>query len=122
MVDLGTAEHRVREAFLARKVALFGGGKKNHGTGDQRFDTYGAGGRLLESRVVNRSARSCSILTSAFWHLIAYVPGSKAAGRVHQRLAGSVAESAGALPHALIGGTPAAEGLPGGCLPATASQ
>jgi hypothetical protein len=30
------------------------GGKT--GTGDQRFDVYGAGGRLIESRYVNRSA------------------------------------------------------------------
>ncbi|WP_366887945.1 hypothetical protein [Rhodoferax sp.] len=54
------------------------GGKT--GTGDQRYDTYGAGGRLIQSRVVNRSATFVFNIDERFFGtLIAYVPGAQAA-------------------------------------------
>lgn len=79
VVDNGTAK-RVKQAFaLADGSILPVGGKT--GTGDQRFDTYGAGGRLIKSRVVNRSATFVFNIDERFFGtLIAYVPGAQAAG------------------------------------------
>jgi membrane peptidoglycan carboxypeptidase len=78
VVDDGTAR-RVKQAFVrpdGRTLAV--GGKT--GTGDQRFDTYGAGGRLIKSRVVNRSATFVFNIDERFFGtLIAYVPGAQAA-------------------------------------------
>ena len=78
VVDEGTAR-RVKQAFVrpdGRTLAV--GGKT--GTGDQRFDTYGAGGRLIKSRVVNRSATFVFNIDERFFGtLIAYVPGAQAA-------------------------------------------
>ena len=117
VVDLGTAK-RVREAFPHPQGGFFAVGGKT-GTGDQRFDTYGAGGRLLESRVVNRSATFVFNIDERFFGtLIAYVPGSKAAdygftSGLPVQLLKVLAPSL--MP--LIAGTPAAEGQPGGCLP-----
>lgn len=54
VVEEGTAK-RVKQAFVRPDGSSMAVGGKT-GTGDQRFDTYGAGGRLIESRVVNRSA------------------------------------------------------------------
>lgn len=54
VVDGGTAM-RLKQAFRRADGSEIPVGGKT-GTGDQRFDTYGAGGRLLKSRVVNRSA------------------------------------------------------------------
>jgi membrane peptidoglycan carboxypeptidase len=54
------------------------GGKT--GTGDNRFDTFGAGGGLIESRVVDRTATFVFFLGDRFFGTItAYVPGRKAA-------------------------------------------
>ena len=50
------------------------------GTGDQRFNTYGAGGQLLESCVVNRSATFVFLIDDRFYGTItAFVPSEKAA-------------------------------------------
>ena len=50
------------------------GGKT--GTGDQRFDVYGAGGRLIESRYVNRSATFVFNIGERFYgSMTAYVRG-----------------------------------------------
>ncbi len=117
VVEIGTAK-RVREAFLRPEGGHFKVGGKT-GTGDQRFDTYGAGGRLLESRVVNRSATFVFNIDERFFGtMIAYVPGSKAAGYgftsgLPVQLLKVLAPSL--MP--LIAGTPAAEGQLGGCLP-----
>ena len=122
VVDIGTAK-RVREAFPRPQGGFFAVGGKT-GTGDQRFDTYGAGGRLLESRVVNRSATFVFNIDERFFGtLIAYVPGSKAAdygftSGLPVQLLKVLAPSL--MP--LIAGTPAAEGQPGGCQPATAAK
>ena len=78
VVQEGTAQ-RVKQAFVRPDGRIVPVGGKT-GTGDQRFDTYGAGGRLLSSRVVNRSATFVFNLDERFFGtLIAYVPGAKAA-------------------------------------------
>lgn len=74
VVAQGTAR-RARAAFTASdgsKIAV--GGKT--GTGDQRFDVYGAGGRLIESRFVNRSATFVFNIGERFFgSMTAYVHG-----------------------------------------------
>lgn len=78
VVEEGTAK-RVKHAFVRADGSLVSVGGKT-GTGDQRFDTYGAGGRLIESRVVNRSATFVFNIDELFFGtLIAYVPGAQAA-------------------------------------------
>ena len=74
----GTAK-RVNLAFVRPDGSIIPVGGKT-GTGDQRFDTYGAGGRLIKSRVVNRSATFVFNIDERFYGtLIAYVPGAQAA-------------------------------------------
>jgi len=54
------------------------GGKT--GTGDHRYDTYGSGGRLIQSRVVNRAATFVFEIDGRFFGTVtAYVPGREAA-------------------------------------------
>jgi membrane peptidoglycan carboxypeptidase len=78
VVEEGTAQ-RVKQAFVRPDGSRVPVGGKT-GTGDQRFDTYGAGGRLLNSRVVNRSATFVFNIDERFFGtLIAYVPGAQAA-------------------------------------------
>jgi len=78
VVEDGTAR-RVRQAFVRPDGSIVPVGGKT-GTGDQRFDTYGTGGRLLQSRVVNRSATFVFNIDERFFGtLIAYVPGAQAA-------------------------------------------
>lgn len=79
VVEEGTAQ-RVKRAFVRPDGSVIAVGGKT-GTGDQRFDTYGAGGRLVSSRVVNRSATFVFNIDERFFGtLIAYVPGAQAAG------------------------------------------
>jgi membrane peptidoglycan carboxypeptidase len=79
VVEEGTAK-RVSKAFVRPDGSIMPVGGKT-GTGDQRFDTYGAGGRLIKSRVVNRSATFVFNIDERFFGtLIAYVPGAQAAG------------------------------------------
>jgi len=78
VVDQGTAQ-RVKQAFVRPDGRAMPVGGKT-GTGDQRFDTYGAGGRLIKSRVVNRSATFVFNVDERFFGtIIAYVPGAQAA-------------------------------------------
>ncbi|MFZ3081228.1 transglycosylase domain-containing protein [Rhodoferax ferrireducens] len=78
VVEEGTAQ-RVKRAFVRTDGSVIAVGGKT-GTGDQRFDTYGAGGRLIASRVVNRSATFVFNIDERFFGtLIAYVPGAQAA-------------------------------------------
>jgi hypothetical protein len=54
------------------------GGKT--GTGDHRYDTFAPGGRLIESRVVNRAATFVFQIDDRFFGTVtAYVPGREAA-------------------------------------------
>jgi hypothetical protein len=78
VVEEGTAQ-RVKHAFVRPDGSFVSVGGKT-GTGDQRFDTYGAGGRLVSSRVVNRSATFVFNIDERFFGtLIAFVPGAQAA-------------------------------------------
>jgi membrane peptidoglycan carboxypeptidase len=77
VVEDGTAR-RVRGAFsFADKTVLVVGGKT--GTGDNRYAVYGAGGKLLESRAVNRTATFAFFIGDRHFGVItAYVPGELA--------------------------------------------
>lgn len=78
VVAQGTAR-RLNKAFtLSDGTVIIAGGKT--GTGDQRFDVYGKGGRLIQSRVVNRTATFVFYIGDRFFGtLTAYVHGSEAA-------------------------------------------
>jgi len=77
VVESGTA---VRLAGVLKDPAgnrLTIGGKT--GTGDHRFERYGKGGQLLESRVVNRTATFAFYLGDRYFGtLTALVPGEQA--------------------------------------------
>jgi membrane peptidoglycan carboxypeptidase len=74
----GTAK-RVKNAFVMADGGIIAVGGKT-GTGDQRFDVYGAGGRLIESRFVNRSATFVFNIGERFYgSMTAYVRGPQAA-------------------------------------------
>jgi membrane peptidoglycan carboxypeptidase len=70
---------RLRNVYVAPNgTPLLVGGKT--GTGDNRFDSFAAGGRLIESRVVDRTATFAFFLGDRFFGTItAYVPGAQAA-------------------------------------------
>jgi membrane peptidoglycan carboxypeptidase len=77
VVSDGTAK-RVKSAFVAADGSIIAVGGKT-GTGDQRFDVYGAGGRLIESRFVNRSATFVFNIDERFFgSMTAYVHGPDA--------------------------------------------
>lgn len=81
VVELGTAR-RVYKAFIKHDGTEVPVGGKT-GTGDHRFDSYGAGGKVIQSRVVNRAAVFVFFLGDRFFGTItAYVPG-QAAGDYH---------------------------------------
>jgi hypothetical protein len=77
VVESGTA---VRLAGALRDAAgqpIVMGGKT--GTGDNRFERYGKGGQLLDSRVVNRTATFVFYLGDRYFGtLTALVPGEEA--------------------------------------------
>jgi membrane peptidoglycan carboxypeptidase len=78
VVSEGTAK-RVKAAFKLADGSLIAVGGKT-GTGDQRFEVYGAGGRLIESRYVNRSATFVFNIGERFFgSMTAYVRGPEAA-------------------------------------------
>ncbi len=79
VVERGSAQ-RIRGAFLRSDgTSIVVGGKT--GTGDNRHDTYGRKGQLIESRVVNRAAMFVFFIGDRFFGTItAYVPGGEAAG------------------------------------------
>jgi len=74
VVSDGTAK-RAKTAFVAADGTNIPVGGKT-GTGDQRFDVYGGGGRLIESRYVNRSATFVFNIGERFFgSMTAYVHG-----------------------------------------------
>jgi membrane peptidoglycan carboxypeptidase len=74
VVSDGTAK-RAKAAFVAADGTNIPVGGKT-GTGDQRFDVYAAGGRLIESRYVNRSATFVFNIGERFFgSMTAYVRG-----------------------------------------------
>jgi hypothetical protein len=73
-VSDGTAK-RAKTAFVKSDGSIIAVGGKT-GTGDQRFDVYAKGGRLIESRFVNRSATFVFNIGERFFGtIIAYVHG-----------------------------------------------
>jgi hypothetical protein len=78
VVSMGTAR-RVDGAFkLDDGTRLAIGGKT--GSGDNRFETFGRGGRVLSAEVVNRTAVFAFYFGDRFFGVIlAYVPGEAAA-------------------------------------------
>jgi len=72
VVEEGTAK-RLKGALVRRDgTAVEIGGKT--GTGDHRFDTYGRGGQLISSRVVNRSATLVFLIGERYFGtMMAYV-------------------------------------------------
>ena len=78
VVEQGTAR-RLNKAFVLPDGTVVAAGGKT-GTGDQRFEVYGKGGRLIESRVVNRTATFVFYIGDRFFGtLTAYVQGPAAA-------------------------------------------
>jgi cell division protein FtsI/penicillin-binding protein 2 len=77
VVENGTGR-RVRGALAdTTGTALVLGGKT--GTGDNRFRVYAPGGRLMESRAVNRTATFTFFAGDRYFGVItAYVPGAAA--------------------------------------------
>ena len=74
VVSDGTAR-RVKAAFVGSDGQIIPVGGKT-GTGDQRFDVFAAGGRLIESRYVNRSATFVFNIGERFFgSMTAYVHG-----------------------------------------------
>jgi membrane peptidoglycan carboxypeptidase len=77
VVSEGTAK-RVKTAFTTSDGNVVAVGGKT-GTGDQRFDVYARGGRLIESRYVNRSATFVFNIGERFFGtMTAYVHGPQA--------------------------------------------
>jgi membrane peptidoglycan carboxypeptidase len=78
VVQDGTAK-RAKTAFVKDDGSVIALGGKT-GTGDQRFDVFGAGHRLIESRYVNRSATFVFNIGERFFgSMTAYVHGPDSA-------------------------------------------
>jgi membrane peptidoglycan carboxypeptidase len=78
VVQEGTAK-RAKTAFVKDDGSVIALGGKT-GTGDQRFDVFGAGHRLIESRYVNRSATFVFNIGERFFgSMTAYVHGPDSA-------------------------------------------
>lgn len=113
IVDNGTAR-RVRAAFHAadgQPIAI--GGKT--GTGDHRFETFGPGGTVIESRVVNRTATFVFYVGTRFFGVVtAHVHGPDAANyKFTSALPAQLLKSlAPALEPLINGGTQTAESPP----------
>jgi len=78
VVDQGTARGLIPALDREGRKRHVIGGKT--GTGDHRYETYGPGGRLIESRVVERAATFVFLVDDRFFGtMTAYVAGPKAA-------------------------------------------
>ena len=79
VVDGGTAK-RVQGTFKMQDGSVLAMGGKT-GTGDNRIESIGAGGRILSSRAVNRTATFVFYIgDNHFGTLTAFVPGRAAEG------------------------------------------
>lgn len=77
VVESGTAR-RVYGSFTRKDGSIIPLGGKT-GTGDHRYETFGAGGRLISSRVVNRTSTFAFFLGDRFFGVaLAYVAGPEA--------------------------------------------
>jgi membrane peptidoglycan carboxypeptidase len=78
VVEQGTAR-RLQGAFRRSDDSAMRIGAKT-GTGDHRYKVYGANGKLLQSRVMNRAAALVFMIDERFFGtLTVYVPGPEAA-------------------------------------------
>lgn len=78
VVEHGTAR-RVFHSYKRSDGQFYTIGGKT-GTGDHRYETYGPGGQLLSSRVVNRTATFAFFIGDRFFGVVsAHVPGPEAA-------------------------------------------
>jgi membrane peptidoglycan carboxypeptidase len=78
VVEFGTARRAFNSVKLKDGAILPLGAKT--GTGDNRFETYGTGGGLLQSKVVNRTAAFVFTIGDKYYGtIIAYAPGEGAA-------------------------------------------
>jgi hypothetical protein len=78
VVESGTARRVYKTYTRSDGKAYVIGGKT--GTGDHRHETYGPGGHVISSRVVNRTATFAFYLGDRFFGVIsAHVPGEEAA-------------------------------------------
>lgn len=78
VVENGTAR-RLNKAFVKRDGTVIPAGGKT-GTGDNRRDIYGSGGRLITSKVMSRTATFVFLIGDRFFGTItAYVAGDEAA-------------------------------------------
>lgn len=78
VVESGTAR-RVFHSYVRSDGKFYTIGGKT-GTGDHRYETYGPGGQVISSRVVNRTATFAFYIGSRFFGVIsAHVPGQEAA-------------------------------------------
>ncbi len=74
VVENGTARRAAGIFTTADGEVIPFGGKT--GTGDNRYETYAPGGRLIDSRVVNRTATFVFLIGDRFYGTVtAYVPG-----------------------------------------------
>jgi membrane peptidoglycan carboxypeptidase len=79
VVDSGTAR-RVQGSFKTPDGSVLTMGGKT-GTGDNRIESFGAGGRVISSRAINRTATFVFYIgDSHFGTLTAFVPGRAAEG------------------------------------------
>jgi membrane peptidoglycan carboxypeptidase len=77
VVDAGTAKRVAGSFKLADGTPLAMGGKT--GTGDNRIEAIGSGGRVISSKSINRTATFVFYIgDSHFGTLTAYVPGASA--------------------------------------------
>ncbi|HSB14983.1 MAG TPA: transglycosylase domain-containing protein [Bryobacteraceae bacterium] len=77
VVERGTGRRAYHSVALPGGRMLEVGGKT--GTGDNRFEVYGPGGRPIDSRVLNRTATFVFFFGDRFFGVItAFVPGEKA--------------------------------------------
>jgi membrane peptidoglycan carboxypeptidase len=77
VVRSGTARRLARLSLKEGETSMALGGKT--GTGDHRYEIYGRGGRLIASRVMNRTATFAFILGDRYFGVItAYVSGPEA--------------------------------------------
>ena len=114
VVENGTAK-RLRGSYVdANGNPLVIGGKT--GTGDHRYDEYGAGHRLLSSRVVNRTGTIVFFIGDKFFGTVtAHVAGEEAGDyKFTSALSAQMLKSLAPVLQPLIAGqrTPEAETLP----------
>lgn len=78
VVESGTAR-RVYHSYARSDGKFYTIGGKT-GTGDHRYETYGPGGQVISSRVVNRTATFAFYIGDRFFGVVsAHVPGAEAA-------------------------------------------